>query len=152
VADAHFSKIKSKALVINTADCLPIMIIDESTMSVAAIHAGWRGVENQITKKCLQKIKPRKATAWIGPHIMQNSFQVDQDVALKLDPSGKHSFKKGQKFYVNLQEIVIGQIIECGIDRSQILCLDKDTFTDKDFHSHRRQPTGLRTLNWIALK
>jgi copper oxidase (laccase) domain-containing protein len=83
---------------------------------------------------------------------MQNSFQVDLDVAKKLDPTGKFSVKKGEKFYVNLQEIVIGQIIDCGIQRSQILTLDIDTFTDKDFHSHRRQPTGLRNLNWIMLK
>jgi YfiH family protein len=152
VADAHFSKVKNKALLINTADCLPIMIFDETSMAVAAIHAGWRGVENQITKKSLQKIKPANAIVWIGPHIMQNSFQVDLDVAKKLDPAGKYSVKKGEKFYVNLQEIVIGQIIDCGIKRSQILTLDIDTFTDKDFHSHRRQPTGLRNLNWIKLK
>src|SRR5262245_34483683 len=43
-ADIMISDDRSVALGVQTADCVPLLIADVSTGSVAAAHAGWRGV------------------------------------------------------------------------------------------------------------
>jgi len=37
----------SHALVIQTADCVPLLIVDRRTGAIAAAHAGWRGLANR---------------------------------------------------------------------------------------------------------
>lgn len=49
--DAIICTIKGIAVGINTADCIPIIIVDESRSVVSAIHAGWRGAVNGIVRK-----------------------------------------------------------------------------------------------------
>lgn len=46
----------SLGLVIKTADCIPIHIIDKHQRAVAIIHAGWKGIYNQIVPKTINHI------------------------------------------------------------------------------------------------
>ena len=73
-ADAHYTSARQKALIISTADCLPVFVHCKQTNRVAAIHAGWKGVANQIVFKTLQKLiqtgsSEKRFETWIGPHI-----------------------------------------------------------------------------------
>ena len=80
-ADAHWTSQSLKALFILTADCIPLFIYNRKMHIIAAIHAGWRGIENHIVLKSLKKImtttsQPEDFEIWIGPHILKNSFEV----------------------------------------------------------------------------
>lgn len=39
-----------------TADCLGILVVDETTPCICAIHSGWKGTTLEITKKCLSEL------------------------------------------------------------------------------------------------
>ena len=41
-------------LVIRTADCLPVLLVDEENRAVAAVHCGWRGTEKRILEKAVK--------------------------------------------------------------------------------------------------
>ena len=78
-ADAHWTANKKTGLLIATADCIPVMILDKSTQTIAAVHAGWKGICNQITYKTLLALSTQDSTTkdfciWIGPHILKSSF------------------------------------------------------------------------------
>jgi copper oxidase (laccase) domain-containing protein len=79
-ADGHWTKESNCGLLISTADCTPVMIYNRKTGAITAVHAGWRGVANQITLKALrlsmgEKPNPNDFEIWLGPHILKNSFE-----------------------------------------------------------------------------
>jgi len=160
-ADAHFSLEKNKALLIATADCTPVLIYEKFSGTVAAIHAGWRGVENQITVKTLKKMSEANTKTefeiWIGPHILQKSFEVQKDVLDLLLKSSyavnksKHYLQTGSGFMVDLKGILESQIEQLQLPIREIHSLDIDTKIDLRFHSFRRDKAASgRNLSFIT--
>lgn len=160
-ADSHYTSELDQALVIATADCMPIMIYCVQTSRVMAIHAGWRGVENRITEKSLNQLVTTGSTdknfkIFIGPHILQSSFEVEADTCdllakahYGLKPS-HFMYSRNNKFYVNLDKIVISQIEHVIQKLPEIEILSIDTKTDKEYHSHRRDQTKQRNFSFVV--
>ncbi len=71
---------------ISTADCVPILLFDAAHGAIAAVHAGWRGTVARIVEKTIAELsaafgtKPSELKAAIGPCIMQESFEVGEEV------------------------------------------------------------------------
>jgi len=74
-------------LAIQTADCVPILLVDPKKRAVAAIHAGWRGTLARIAAKTIGKMQmhfgtnPRDLLAAIGPSIGPCCYEVGTEVA-----------------------------------------------------------------------
>lgn len=162
-ADAHFSADQKMALLISTADCLPVLIYCSETKRVAAAHAGWKGVANQIVLKTLRKLAEtgsveKKFELWIGPHILQGSFEIDFDVLKQLQTSSynlsqeQYSYEKDSKYYVDLNQIVFSQIAQVAHPDSVVNCIEVDTKTDLNFWSFRRDKDKAgRNLSFISI-
>ena len=78
-ADAIITNQKNLPIGILTADCVPILIYDNVSKVIAAIHAGWRGaykgIINKVIKFMIKKGSKRKNIyAAIGPCISQESY------------------------------------------------------------------------------
>ena len=162
-ADAHYTTSANEALLIATADCMPILIYCRQTHRVAAVHAGWRGIENRITEKTLQKLfetgsSKKDFQIWVGPHIQQNSFEIDL-ITLKRLQALQHNLQaeryiteRNNKYYVALIKILESQIKNFTEKPTQIHSLDIDTKTNSDYYSYRReQMTKERNLSFICL-
>lgn len=166
-ADAHFTDKKNCALVIATADCLPILIYDKKSTFVASIHAGWKGVATRILPIAIAELTKKGLNSkdfvfFIGPHISQNSFEVEVEVANQLrkcisvgSDFNKFSFSKNidgtEKFYINLKSLVQEQILEMGGVESQIFSSVIDTKTNSNWHSYRRDKVASgRNLSFIV--
>jgi polyphenol oxidase len=86
-ADALISKEAGVIVGIRTADCVPILLVDPSTLVVAAIHAGWRGTAEGIAASAVRslmsewQIDPRNLRAAIGPSIGSCCYEVGPEVA-----------------------------------------------------------------------
>lgn len=169
-ADAQFTDERRIALCIRTADCVPVLIYDPASNFIAAIHAGWRGVANQIIVKTGKRLQEegtslKSARAFIGPHIGVNSFEVGDDVAAELERAfdsvrgySKESTSLVQlagkeKKHVDLLRIVRAQLASVGIERERILELPTDTVTSQPHESFRRdRERGGRQTSFISLK
>ncbi|ALQ07586.1 hypothetical protein D172_005540 [Pseudoalteromonas sp. Bsw20308] len=81
-ADALYTQLIDQPLAIMTADCLPILLSSNDGNEVAAIHGGWRGLEQGIIKSTLDcfDAKHEDINAWLGPAIGPNKFEVGSDV------------------------------------------------------------------------
>jgi hypothetical protein len=79
VADAVYSRQAGAVCLIQTADCVPILLCNEAGTEVAAVHAGWRGLANGVLAATLAHFQaPGSAIlAWIGPTICQKCYEVD---------------------------------------------------------------------------
>jgi YfiH family protein len=71
---------------IQTADCLPIIIVDPKRRAVGVFHAGWRGTLKRIVEKGVGEMhryfgsRPRDLKAAIGPGIHGCCYQVGEEV------------------------------------------------------------------------
>ncbi len=146
-ADAQWTTEKNVALVVKTADCIPVFIYDEDNHIILSIHAGWRGVQNQITKKSLDQLQlSTKLKIYIGPHIQKNSFACDLDVKNLLNPKDSEFEDKNNKYYIDLKNILLSQI-----NSNNFINLDIDTVTNLNFNSHRRDKENSgRNLSFIV--
>lgn len=152
-ADSHFTELSKTALCISTADCIPVFLYDARKEIIAAIHAGWRGVANQIVPKTFKRLetlgcKPEDIHVIIGPHIQINSFEVSQTVRDEIlssidfgpteDTSIYHKNINHEKSLVDLNQVMRTQLQNCGVAFDNLYNLHIDTFVDPRFHSHRR--------------
>lgn len=164
-ADGHYTSVKKNALLISTADCLPVLLFCSETNRVASIHAGWKGVANQIVPKTLYQLiesgsKSKRFQIWIGPHILQSSFEIDLDVMKQLEAAtqnlslDQYSYEQNSKFHVNLKKIVLSQIEKITSPSNKdvvVHYLDVNTKTNFNFWSYRRDKEEAgRNLSFIT--
>ncbi len=129
-----------------TADCAPILILDDNKKMIAAIHAGWKGVYKDIVKKVIKFMikkgcSPQNITAAIGPCISSNNYEVREDFVKKFIKKNKKNiifFKKYKgKNYFNLKRYIQFQLKSLNIKKIDVI--NKDTFHAKNnFFSARR--------------
>lgn len=160
-ADGHYTATKNLAMVIQTADCLPILVYDQHQKWVMGLHAGWRGVENKITKVGLEKFSNEARTPllsmYVGPHIQYKSFEVDSDVAVKLKACVNSEVESvfddyTNKYFINLKKIVHAQALELPIKIQELYFSNIDTQTNEEYSSFRRQKGPCRNYSFIYLK
>ena len=85
-ADGAFTTAAALACTVMVADCLPLLLCDSQGQSVAAAHAGWRGLLGVSGKGILEAAvatfdSPADGLlAWLGPCIGPQAFEVGDDV------------------------------------------------------------------------
>lgn len=85
--DASATNRPGLLLAVQTADCVPILLVDPEKRAVAAVHAGWRGTLKRIVAKAIGKMrmqfgtKPADLLAAIGPSIGGCCYEVGTEVA-----------------------------------------------------------------------
>jgi hypothetical protein len=84
--DALVTNEANLLLAIQTADCVPILLVDPENRAVAAFHAGWRGTVKRIVERGVGLMRarfhsdPAKLQAAIGPSIGQCCYAVGEEV------------------------------------------------------------------------
>jgi len=87
--DASATNRPGLLLGVQTADCVPILLVDPKKRAVAAVHAGWRGTLARIVVKAIGKMQmqfaanPRDLLAAIGPAIGGCCYEVGTEVAIQ---------------------------------------------------------------------
>jgi YfiH family protein len=76
-------------LAVQTADCLPIILVDPKRRAVGVFHAGWRGTVKRIVEKGVGEMQkhfgsdPRELVAAIGPGVQGCCYEVGEEVRTK---------------------------------------------------------------------
>jgi YfiH family protein len=150
-------------LVIKTADCLPVLLVDESKRAVGAVHCGWKGTALGVVKKTIQVMKdaygsdPCALLAALGPSISEENYEVGEDVlgAFQAEEQSLHSFRPSptekDKYYLDIREANLNQLLEMGINKENVFSVGLNTFCEKTLLSYRASPrTSERLLNFIG--
>lgn len=83
--DALVTTLPGVVIGVNTADCVPIVLVDEAAGVIAVAHAGWRGTVGRIARAvveemCRQGARVERIQASMGPSICQDCFEVGDEV------------------------------------------------------------------------
>lgn len=155
-ADGLLARIAGAAVAVRTADCVPVLLADPETGAVAAVHAGWRGVEARIVGGAVARLGPApRLLAAIGPHIRLDAFEVGPEVAERIAAvaHGEPVVERREpRPHVDLARAVRAQLVHAGVER--IDDVGGCTHAEADrFFSHRRDRgnTG-RHLSAIAAR
>ena len=80
-ADAALSR-QGRVCAVMTADCLPVLIAARDGSAVAAVHAGWRGLQAGVIERAIDALTapPKQLQVWLGPMIGPAAFEVGAEV------------------------------------------------------------------------
>lgn len=81
--DASVAGAPGVVCAILTADCLPVLFADLDGKVVGAAHAGWRSLAGGVLAETVEAMRAAGAgeiTAWMGPAIGPEAFEVGPDV------------------------------------------------------------------------
>lgn len=151
-ADAAVARKAGGVCVVQMADCMPVLFADEQGTTVAAAHAGWRGLSGGVLEATVEAmgVPAHKLLAWLGPAIGPRAYEVGEDVRLAFSnyPNAFVPTRPGHgllDLYAVAREKLRGLKAVSGGD----FC----TYTESArFFSYRRDRTSARmaAVIWVA--
>jgi YfiH family protein len=129
------------------ADCVPVLLADRAGTTVAAAHAGWRGLAGGVIEHSIERmaVPPGEILAYLGPGIGPRAFEVGTDVReafLSGDPQADAAFKPHApgKWLADLYLLARQRLARAGVTQVSggQLCTHSDP---QRFFSYRRDRT-----------
>ena len=163
VADAAVTRRPGQLLSVLVADCLPVLFASDDGTTVAAAHAGWRGLSAGVLENTVKAMyhEPARLRAWFGPAIRAAHFEVGDDVrsafllaasdsderaataaAFNANAQGRWQCDLATLARLRLRRVGVTSIVDCGI------CTYGDS---QRCYSHRRdgQTGRMAALVWL---
>ena len=150
--DALATDRSEAALVVQTADCLPILLAAPG--AVGAAHAGWRGSARNVAAAAVAALGrlgagPEILRAWIGPSIGPCCYEVGGEVAAQFAGEFLRA-GCGGGYRLDLRGVNVAQLAQAGVPGAAITVHPACTKCGGDaFASYRRD--GTRAGRMIAL-
>jgi YfiH family protein len=147
--DALLEDTPGAVVAVKTADCIPILLVDERHCAVAAIHAGWRGTVAAIASRVVGEMGARFGTAppdlhaAIGPGIGRCCYEVGPEVAAHFGEQGRAR--------IDLAGANRVQLLDAGLAPARIYLSNLCTrCLPEEFHSYRRDKDAAGRLYAFA--
>jgi polyphenol oxidase len=150
--DALTANLPNLLLGIQTADCMPIVIVDTRTRAYAGIHAGWRGTYAEIVTRTIERMQqaynssPADLHAALGPAICAENFEVGPEVLAQFRSKFRYAAElisneqANGKGHIDLNRCNIQQLIDAGVKPENIYDSTLCTVTRNDlFFSYRKE-------------
>lgn len=155
--DGLVTQSKAHALMMMTADCLPIVLGNAEGTEVANLHAGWRGLANGIIENTITEMHFRPSWAWLGAAISQPCFEVGVEVKntfcskYSVLESAFNASERPDKFYADLYAIARYILTQHGI--TLILGGEHCSFQEQqNFYSYRRNAKTGRMATFVFIQ
>jgi YfiH family protein len=160
-ADAAVAARPGLMLGIQTADCLPVLLVDPQRGLVAAAHAGWRGTAAGVTRRAVQALvargaRPQDLVAALGPGIGACCYEVGDELREAFGPEGAEFFRPGRngKPHLDVRAANLRQLLDAGVPAQAIHHLSDCTHCRPDlYHSYRREGRGSgRMISFVGFR
>lgn len=167
LCDSIYTRDKDKMLAVMPGDCCVIAVYDCESKIRCIIHAGWRGIKENIIQKTMEKLiieglilRSAKAICFpsisyenyeVGKEIGEDFLKLISDMGLNRENHIKYNAEK-ESYNLNLKKIQIEQLKDSGISLKDICIMDFDTYSSREqngnysFHSYRRDHNQFRNI------
>jgi len=156
-ADSLVTDEKDFALVIRTADCVPVFFLDPERPAIGLCHAGWRGAQKRIVSKTVERLqqefhsRPGSLKVAFGPSICQDCYEVGREFE-PLFPGFVE--QRGRQFFFDLRGALKQELEGAGVQAGSIRESEFCTACSVDqFFSARKEGTETgRLISAAVLK
>jgi YfiH family protein len=141
-SDGMMTNEKGIFLITSLADCCGILVYDKKKEIIAALHSGWRGTEQGISKEAIRLLidkyhsNPQDLLVWITPCAGAEDYEVGWDVA-KFFPNNIIAQQNG-KYLLDLKSVITKQLVDKGVCKHNIQASSESTISNLNYHSFRR--------------
>jgi len=155
--DALLTRWSNTALLIRTADCLPLFVCDPTRGAVGLAHLGWRGLRADLPQRLVAAFQhavhsdPQDLIVALGPGIRACCYEVGAEFSEWFGPFVR---TEGGRRVCDLAGAAMQQVRCAGVPAARILDCQHCTACEIDrWHSIRREGSGAgRLLSFIALR
>ncbi len=133
------------AVAVLVADCLPILVVDEDSPTLAVVHAGWRGLQSNVLESALESFEHHDAVhAFLGPCISKDAYQVGPEVAEHFTTvAGAVTPDTGDRARLDLRLVAVAQLLALGLSEDHVTVATQSTDGGETFFSDRaNRPCG----------
>lgn len=140
-ADGMITNQKNLALLIRTADCLPVFLHDVNRGVIGLVHAGWRGSKEKIVTRAIEAMvehfgtQARDVKAAFGPAISPVFYEVGREF-ISIFPGEVQCH--GLTCFLDLALVNRRQLESAGVLAENIYDCGICTFANEQYHSYRR--------------
>ncbi|HKQ29338.1 MAG TPA: peptidoglycan editing factor PgeF [Burkholderiales bacterium] len=153
--DAAITRHEKTVCAIRVADCMPVLLSDESGKVIGAAHAGWRGLCAGVIEETIaaMRVPGEKLIAWLGPAIGPKAYEVGDEVRsafLRRDDASETAFVSSRPghWLLDLYAVARQRLSSRGVER--VFGGGYCTYTDAErFHSYRRDRTSARMAAFV---
>jgi len=144
---------------VETADCLPLLLVDPVRRAVAAVHAGWRGTAARVAARAAAALvdsgsRAEDLLAAAGPCIGACCYEVGEELRDALGPGARSFFRPGPRGrpHLDVRAANVSQLVESGVHPQSIHHVDECTSCGADpYYSYRRDgPGGGRMISFVG--
>lgn len=159
--DALVTNLPEQFLFIRTADCTPLLLYDEVTQSIGAVHSGREGTRKNVVAAAVKAMQdnysalPENIKAWVGAGICKRHYQVSEDIWSEFFQSCKSqniSMFLADFPHLDIHGVVLQQLKNAGLKAENIDVISVCTFESEIHFSYRRDGTNNRQINIIGMK
>ena len=146
---------------IQTADCVPLVLWHPPSRIGAVIHAGWRGLALGIVERAVERLEALGAPAsalqaHLGPAICPRCYPVGPELLRAFPPFLKNSIftptnTPDGKFFLDVPKGVRLSLLTGGIPEAQISAPGPCTHETGTLPSHRRAPLRRRIMTVLLV-
>jgi len=158
-ADAAWSAQPGVLLGIETADCLPVLLVDPVRRVVAAAHAGWRGTAAGIAARTVEALveggsRPEALLAALGPGIGPCCYEVGDELRAAFGDLAEAVFRPGPRGrpHLDVREANLRQLLAAGLRPQRVHHVAECTCCIPGrYHSYRRDGRGAgRMISFVG--
>jgi len=148
---------KKTALIVRTADCLPVFFYDTQNKAVGLIHLGWRPAKDGILSNFLEKaqdlsgVDKRDSLIGIGPGLRKCCYEVGGEFL------GYPAFlgfveRKNSGYFLDIVRFLEKNLTARGLRPENFLDCGICSMCSPEVYSYRRDKTDKRTVSFIIQK
>ncbi len=147
--DGLITNLPNVYLSFTIADCTAIYIFDPVNNVIGLLHAGWKGLRDDIIKNAMNLMKEqyssneRDILVGISPLICDKCYEVQKDFIDNFKNYPEAFIQKNDKTYFDSKYVLLKKLSELDIKKQNIEFIDECTYCLKDkYFSYRRDQYG----------
>ncbi|MDD2230223.1 MAG: polyphenol oxidase family protein [Candidatus Cloacimonetes bacterium] len=160
IVDGFITNIPNQFLLIRTADCTPIILMDSKRMVVSALHSGREGTRKNIVGNAVRLMQaqygsnPSDICVFIGAGICHQHYEVSDEIYSEYNHSllnmGLNPATDLPR-HIDIRKGIFQQLIQAGIPFKNIDNIHDCTFESTEYHSFRREGSHNRQINLVGI-